>query len=114
MNDYPAPWSVLMRAPVIETRGEVPLNDFLSIATVVTVPGLKSPCPAKKTPRRRGRPACGPPPRGGAGAGVDLLAGLDRAAGQLGLASVGDLPTKAPATRYSREEIVVVNGATGS
>ena len=48
MNDYPAPWSVLMRAPVIETRGEVPLNDSLSIATVVTVPGLKSPCPAKK------------------------------------------------------------------
>jgi hypothetical protein len=49
MNDYPASWSVLMRTPVIEARVEMRLNDFLPIATVVTVPGLKSSCPAGDT-----------------------------------------------------------------
>jgi hypothetical protein len=28
MDDYPAPWSALMRTPVIEPRVEAPLNEF--------------------------------------------------------------------------------------
>jgi len=31
----------LIRTPVMLMRVEVPLNDFLSIATVVTVPGFR-------------------------------------------------------------------------
>jgi len=41
MNDWPAHWSVLIRTPVIVMRVVVPLNFFLSIATVVTVPGFR-------------------------------------------------------------------------
>ena len=41
MKDWPAHWSVLMRTPLMLTRVEVPLNAFLSIATVVTVPGYR-------------------------------------------------------------------------
>ena len=47
-------------------------------------------------------------------AAADLLAGLHRSAGQLGLAAAGDLSVNVPATRYSRDEIAVVSGATGS
>ena len=47
-------------------------------------------------------------------AAADLLAGLHRTAGELRLAAAGDLPVKVPATRYSRDEMAVVNGATGS
>src|SRR6478735_10086029 len=50
MNDWPAHWSVLIRTPVIVMRVEVPLNDFLSIATVVTVPGFRYTLPWRKGP----------------------------------------------------------------
>ena len=41
MNDWPAHWSVLTRTPVMVMRVVVPLKDFLSSATVVTVPGFR-------------------------------------------------------------------------
>src|SRR5690242_1625574 len=50
MNDWPAHWSVLIRTPVIVTRVVVPLNDFLSIATVVTVPGFRYTLPCSEMP----------------------------------------------------------------
>src|SRR6476620_2036950 len=116
-----------MRTPVIVIRVEVPLNDFLSIATVVTVPGFRYTLPCRVGPI---------PPA------VALVNGMlmPRLTAKPGLISVSSemmpqpicspasidppvslvlpppviLPVKVPATRYSREEIAVVNGATGS
>src|SRR4029079_8148859 len=126
MKDCPAHWSVLIRTPVIEMRVEVPLNDFLSIATVVTVPGLRYTLPCRLTPNVEGAPV-----NGMAMPGVKLAPGLISVSSEMkpepicSPASIDPpvslvlpppviLPVKVPATRYSREEIAVVNGATGS
>src|SRR5258705_1304233 len=127
MNDWPAHWSVLTRTPVIVMRVEVPLNDFLSIATVVTVPGLRYTLPWRLTPK----PAFGLPVNGMPMPGVKLAPGLISVSSEMmpqpicSPASIEPpvslvlpppeiFPVKVPAIRYSREVIAVVNGATGS
>src|SRR6476620_5346030 len=110
-----------MRTPVIVIRVEVPLNDFLSIATVVTVPGFRYTLPCREGPI---------PPA------VALVNGMlmPRLTAKPGLISVSSemmpqpicspasidppasfvlpppviLPVNVPATRYSREEMAVV------
>src|SRR5690348_3681212 len=126
MNDCPAHWSVLMRTPVMEMRVEVPLNDFLSTATVVTVPGLRYTLPWRLTPNVE--PAL---VNGTAIEGVKLAPGLTSVSSEMmpqpicSPASIEPpanlvfplpviFPVNVPATRYSRDEIAVVNGATGS
>ena len=101
MNDWPAHWSVLIRTPVIVTRVDVPLNDFLSIATVVTVPGFRYTLPWMLTPTARlgtREAECRCQARAGVDlrfvgddAATDLLTGLHGPAGQLGAAATGDL-----------------------
>src|SRR4029077_2741910 len=107
-------------------RVEVPLNDFLSMATVVTVPGFRYTLPWREMP-------------GPAVALVNgmLMPGLMLAPGLISVssemmpqpicspASIDPplsfvlpppviLPMNVPATRYSRDETAVVSGATGS
>src|SRR6185295_6867690 len=107
-------------------RVEVPLNDFLSIATVVTVPGLRYTLPCRLTPNVEGAPV-----NGMAMPGVKLAPGLISVSSEMmpqpicSPASIDPpvslvlpppviLPVKVPATRYSRDEMAVVSGATGS
>src|SRR3954469_22458624 len=127
MKDCPAHWSVLIRTPVMVTRVELPLNDFLSMATDVTVPGFRYTLPCKLRPK----PPVALPVNGIAMPGVKLAPGLISVSSEMmpqpicSPASIEPpvslvlplpviLPVKVPATRYSREEMAVVSGATGS
>src|SRR6478735_3470143 len=109
-----------MRTPVIVIRVEVPLNDFLSIATVVTVPGFRYTLPWRNGPMP---PVLAPPkPR----AGVRLKLGAKVKPGLISSPASIDppaslvlpppviFPVNVPATKYSRDVIAVVSGATGS
>src|ERR1700754_3191142 len=126
MNDCPAHWSVLMRTPVIEMRVDVPLNDFLSIATVVTVPGFRYTLPWRLTPKV---PVTFTPVK--PMLGWKLAPGLISVSSEMmpqPICSPASIvppvslvfpppvifPVNVPAIRYSREVIAVVNGATGS
>src|SRR5258705_5817224 len=128
MKDWPAHWSVLTRTPVMVIRVEVPLNDFLSRATVVTVPGFRYTLPWRLMPAPKTgslltigiampgvklawslivvssdmmpQPICSP-------ASIEPPASLVLPPPEI-------FPVKVPAIRYSREVIAVVNGATGS
>src|SRR6476661_8874389 len=131
MKDWPAHWSVLMRTPVIVIRVEVPLNDFLSIATVVTVPGFRYTLPWRNGPMP---PVLAPPkPRAGVRAklGAKVKPGLISSSSEMmpqpicSPASIDPraslvlpppviFPVNVPATGYSRDVIAVVSGATGS
>src|SRR6478752_1997720 len=127
MKDCPAHWSVLIRTPVMVTRVELPLNDFLSMATDVTVPGFRYTLPCRLRPK----PPVALPVNGIAMPGVKLAPGLISVSSEMmpqpicSPASIEPpvsfvlpppviLPVKVPATRYSRDEMAVVNGATGS
>src|SRR4051795_3668193 len=127
MKDCPAHWSVLIRTPVIVTRVELPLNDFLSMATDVTVPGFRYTLPCRLRPK----PPVALPVNGIGMPGVKLAPGLISVSSEMmpqpicSPASIEPpvslvlplpviLPVKVPATRYSRDEMAVVNGATGS
>src|SRR5690349_6590907 len=126
MNDCPAHWSVLMRTPVMEIRVEVPLNDFLSTATVVTVPGLRYTLAWRLTPNVEPGLV-----NGTAIDGVKLAPGFTSVSSEMmpqpicSPASIEPpanlvfplpviFPVNVPATRYSRDVIAVVNGATGN
>src|SRR5258705_4454585 len=128
MKDWPAHWSVLTRTPVMVIRVEVPLNDFLSMATVVTVPGFRYTLPWRlmPAPKTGSLPTIGMPMPG-----VRLAPGLISVSSEMmpqpicSPASIEPpvslvlpppeiFPVKVPAIRYSREVIAVVNGATGS
>src|SRR5689334_10905132 len=127
MNDWPAHWSVLIRTPVIVTRVSVPLNFFLSIATVVTVPGFRYTLPSRATPNAPVALLL----NGMVIPGVKLAMGLISTssemipqpicspASRVPPASFVDpppliFPVNVPAIRYSREDTAVVRGATGS
>src|ERR1700754_1313647 len=127
MNDWPAHWSVLIRTPVIEMRVELPLNDFLSMATVVTVPGLRYTLPWRLMPKA----PVALPVNGIPMPGVKLAPGLISVSSEMmpqPICSPASIvppvslvfpppvifPVNVPAIRYSREVIAVVNGATGS
>src|SRR6478735_6306884 len=120
-----------MRTPVIVIRVEVPLNDFLSIATVVTVPGFRYTLPWRNGPMP---PVLAPPkPRAGVRAklGAKVKPGLISSSSEMmpqpicSPASIDPpaslvlpppvtFPVNVPATKYSRDVIAVVSGATGS
>src|SRR4029450_6360537 len=128
IKDWPAHWSVLIRTPVIVMRVVVPLNFFLSMATVVTVPGSRYTLPWRLTPK----PKTGSLPANGIPMpGVMLAPGLISVSSEMMPPPICSpasneppvsfvlpppviLPVKVPATRYSRDEIAVVSGATGS
>src|SRR6476661_5315568 len=112
-------------------RVEVPLNDFLSIATVVTVPGFRYTLPWRKGSvppvwKGPGTPAA-EMPIFGAKVKPGLItvssemmpqpicspASIDPPA-SLVLPPPVIFPVNVPATRYSRDVIAVVSGATGS
>src|SRR6476469_6121770 len=78
MKDCPAHWSVLIRTPVMVTRVELPLNDFLSMATDVTVPGFRYTLPCKLRPK----PPVALPVNGIAMPGVKLAPGVSRSPGR--------------------------------
>src|SRR5258705_7518251 len=121
MKDWPAHWSVLTRTPVMVMRVDVPLNDFLSMATVVTVPGFRYTLPWREMP--------GPAValvNGMLMPGVMLAPGLISVSsemmpqpicspasidppGSLVLPPPGIFPVQVPAIRYSRGEVAVVN-----
>src|SRR5690349_11175166 len=120
MKDWPAHWSVLIRTPVIVMRVVVPLNDFLSIATVVTVPGFRYTLPCRLMPKAPDALV-----NGRLMLGVKLAPGLISVSSEMmpqpicSPASIEPpvsfvlpppviLPTKVPAIRYSRDEIAVV------
>src|SRR3954447_22346334 len=127
MKDCPAHWSVLIRTPVMVTRVELPLNDFLSMATDVTVPGFRYTLHCRLRPK----PPVALPVNGIAMPGLKLAPGLISVSSEmmpqpicspasivppvsLVLPPPVTVPVKVPATRYSRDEMAVVNGATGS
>src|SRR6185312_10917493 len=125
MKDWPAHMSNLIRRPVIWIRGAVPLNDFLSTDTMFTVPGLRSTftCP-ERVPESVGMiPAVSP----GVMPAVPMSSTSSARIPQpiwypassvppvsFVLPPPVTLPVNVPSTRYSRDAIDPVSGATGS
>src|SRR6476646_2755282 len=127
MNDWPAHWSVLIRTPVIVMRVEVPLNDFLSIATVVTVPGFRYTLPWRKGPVPPVLAPLKAPAAEMPKLGAKVKPGLISVSSEMmpqpicSPASIDPpasfvlpppviFPVNVPATRYSRDVIAVVSG----